>query len=72
MSDGVKWEIKVVIRERPGPWFVGLWCSKLCSCMPDGHIVRYIRSLPMDVPFAIPWSDGFRYLSETHNNKKEF
>lgn len=64
--------MKLIIKERPGPWFLGLWHSFMCVCMPDGHIVKYIKSLKSENTVAIPWSDGFRFIDEKNNNISEF
>jgi hypothetical protein len=53
--------MKLIIKEKPAPCFVGLWASTLTCCFSDGYIVRYIQGLKSDNTLAIPWSDGFRY-----------
>jgi hypothetical protein len=62
----------LIIKERPGPWFIGLWGSTMCECMPNGPILEYIKSIDSSKRCAIPWSDGFLYNSDTSNNKGEF
>lgn len=64
--------MKVHIKPRPAPYFMGLWHSKLSECKENGHIVNYIRSLSSEIKFGIPWSDGYNYENEQSNNKHEF
>ena len=64
--------MRVIIKDRPAPFFWGLWHSNMCACLPNGFIVNYLRNLESDKTIAIPWSDGFQYLSKNENNKDVF
>lgn len=62
----------VILPERATPYHVGIWHATMCICMPDGHIVRYLRTIESDRTIALPWSDGFLYRSNRENNRHEF
>lgn len=57
----------LIIKQKPGPYFVGLWASTMCICMPDGAIVKYIQNINSSKRCAIPWSDGFVYEKGREN-----
>lgn len=61
----------LIIKQRPAPYFVGLWASTMCICMPDGPIVKYIQSIDSSKKCSIPWSDGFVYEPGVRENKVE-